>query len=83
MMEKEKELGNLNIYDFIAEASKKAMLYWSTMERNHNEIINMIKKYTEDKEYTSLKKWDEITQKYTIQRIYKTINIPQEYPRLK
>ena len=55
------------------------MPYWSTTEINNSpEIINIIKKYTEDKEYTSLKKWEEITQRDAIQRMYKNINIPQE-----
>ena len=58
---------------------KKAMPYWSTTEINNSpEIINIIKKYTEDTEYTSLKKWEKITQRDAIQRMYKNINIPQE-----
>ena len=60
------------------------MLNNTTTKINHKpKTINLIKKFTEDKEYSSLKKLDDITQRDAIQRMYKNINIPQEYPRIK
>ena len=75
MMEKEKETGNASVYNFIAEASKKAMTYWITTETNHNsEIIEAVKQFIENRNYLNLEKWDEITNKDAIQRMYKNIS---------
>ena len=84
MMDQESESDNQDVYMFIAEASKKAMLYWISTEINHNqEIISAVEKFVNKNIYLNLKQWDEITQKDAIIRMYKNINIPQNYQRLK
>jgi len=83
-MDQESESDNQDVYMFIAEASKKAMLYWISTEINHNqEIISAVEKFVNKNIYLNLKQWDEITQKDAIIRMYKNINIPQNYQRLK
>ena len=83
-MGQESESDNQDVYMFIAEASKKAMLYWISTEINHNqEIISAVEKFVNKNIYLNLKQWDEITQKDAIIRMYKNINIPQNYQRLK
>lgn len=84
MMDKERESNNKDIYIFIAEVSKKAMLHWITIETNNNqEIISAVKQFINDNIYLNIKQWEDLTQKGAIIGMYKNVDIPKDYQRLK